>query len=286
MAGMLHAWLRSGGLAVRLAVLLAGLVPAALAAAGLGPFPVVGIMTATGPELEPLLEGFTETGVTELAGRTFRRGNLAGQAVVLVEGGVGKVNAALTATLLATRFEARLVLFSGVAGGLAPDLGLGDVVISARTVQADYVRISERRATPRPIKRLDHDGRHKEAYLAPPGALLEQVRTSLTGLALDRPLAVGGRATIRMGTVCTADAFVLDPGHRRWLIATFGGTCHEMEGAAVAQVARSMGVPWLIVRGISDHTSPASSLVYPLVRKAAAGNAALAIKAVLEGLAR
>lgn len=239
-------------------------------------FQRVGIMTATKVELEPFRKMYRPSRTEELAGRRFLIGQLEGTEAVLVEGGVGKANAAITATLLLDHFDVDLLLFSGVGGGMQEQLQIGDVVVSSRTVQGDYVKISDGKARSAPIKRLDHDGRHRSRFLSAPEDLVQAA------------LLAGGRSELRkvfpthprkpkvwVGTICTQDAFVSEARHQEWLRKKFDGAISEMEGAAAAQAARAMGVPWLILRGVSDHTNSHSSLLYPLSRGKSAWNAAM-----------
>lgn len=97
----------------------------------------IGILCAIPQELGHLRDAMAGDGVQVEGGLRFVAGRLDGHAVVLVGAGVGKVNTAMTATLLARVFGCRTILFSGVAGGLDPSLRIGDVVIADRTVQHD-----------------------------------------------------------------------------------------------------------------------------------------------------
>ncbi len=236
----------------------------------------LGLMTATEVELEPFLAAVPERGAETVAGRRFVRGLVDGREVVMVVGGVGKVNAALTATLLIERFQVAALVFSGVGAGIDPELGLGDVVVSERTVQSDAVRIAGGSATPLPIKRLDHDGPHKSGEVRPPKVLLDLALAAARESDLQSVLPMGGsKPRARPGTICTGDAFVTDPRHLRWIQKTHSGAVYEMEGGAMAQVARASGTPWIVLRGVSDHANGLNAVVYPLTRGKAARNAAL-----------
>src|SRR5262245_29553855 len=95
----------------------------------------LGILTAIPEELAHLDEA---AGATERIGElAFTRGLIAGRDAVFVECGAGKVNAAIAATLLLTRYGCRALLFCGVAGGIDPAFGVGDVVIATRNLQHD-----------------------------------------------------------------------------------------------------------------------------------------------------
>ena len=97
----------------------------------------IGLISAIAEETA-ILRARLEAGAAEThAGVRFQPGRLDGLSVVLVETGIGKVNAALVATVLAERFGVGALLFSGVAGGLDPSLGVGDVVLADRLIQHD-----------------------------------------------------------------------------------------------------------------------------------------------------
>lgn len=262
-----------------LGLLLAGAAPAE-------GFRRAGIMVATEPELAPFLGALEEDRPEEIAGRTYHQGRLHGMDVVVVEGGVGKVNATLTATMLVSRFEVDVLFFSGVAAGLDDDLGIGDVVVSEQAVQVDYLKVASRRAYPIPIKRIDHDGRHRGIGVKPPRELVDAALRAGAGAELEAVLPGSGRPEVRPGVICTADTFVADSRHSKWVRRKFRGTVYEMEGAAMGQVARSFGVPWLVFRGVSDHSNGFSSVTYPFTRGRAAKNAARVVFRTLEALAR
>src|SRR3712207_1103251 len=98
----------------------------------------VGLIAAMPEELAQLADAFAETGRRDVAGLAFREGTLEGVPVVAVETGIGKVNAAVVATLLLHVFGCRALLLTGVAGGLDPALAVGDVVVARRLVAHDY----------------------------------------------------------------------------------------------------------------------------------------------------
>ena len=97
----------------------------------------IGLICAIPQELAHLREALEAKSSVTVAGLRFEHGRLDGHEVVLVGAGIGKVNTALTASLLCDRFACRLIVFSGVAGGLDPALRIGDVVIADRTIQHD-----------------------------------------------------------------------------------------------------------------------------------------------------
>ena len=88
-------------------------------------------------ELRALLPLLDDVRRVTRAGREFHCARLHGEAVVLVQSGIGKVAAATTATLLASEFDPKALLFTGVAGGLAPGVRVGDVVLARELLQHD-----------------------------------------------------------------------------------------------------------------------------------------------------
>lgn len=192
----------------------------------------------------------------EMAGVEFSVGELDGHPVVLSRAGMGKVNAALVATLLADRFACRTVVFTGVAGGLDPDLHIGDVVIADRTVQHDAGMIEDSALRVYQAGHVPFINPTTDFGWAADPALLARVRGHLGGFLLS-PLsrdAGGGDRPPRIayGTVLTGDQYLHCAVSRNRLHTDLGGHAVEMEGAAVSQVCESFGIPWLVIRALSD----------------------------------
>ena len=192
----------------------------------------------------------------EMAGVEFSVGELDGHPVVLSRAGMGKVNAALVATLLADRFACRTVVFTGVAGGLDPDLHIGDVVIADRTVQHDAGMIEDSALRVYQAGHVPFINPTTDFGWAADPALLARVRGHLGGFVLS-PLsrdAGGGDRPPRIayGTVLTGDQYLHCAVSRNRLHTDLGGHAVEMEGAAVSQVCESFGIPWLVIRALSD----------------------------------
>jgi adenosylhomocysteine nucleosidase len=217
----------------------------------------IGVICAMPQEIEHLRAPLQLTSATERGGLCFLSGTLDSRAVVLVEGGIGKVNSAAVATLLLDRFGCGRLIISGAAGGLDPSLGIGDVVIAERMVQHDYgaavdgaFRVFRPGETPIGVPRAPID------YLLDPAvrAAIEQALAgftpefSLAGQAVNRQ-----RPPVwRLGTILSGDAFINDEATRLRLKAAYGGHAVEMEGAAVSQVAERFGAPVINVRCLSD----------------------------------
>jgi adenosylhomocysteine nucleosidase len=248
------------------------------------PTPPLGILSAIPEELKHLED--REEGSEAMAGLVFHRGRIEGQQAVFVETGIGKVNAATTATLLASHFKCRALLFCGVAGGLDPALGIGDVVVATRLVQHDYGALKDGRLTvyqPGVPPLPGVDATHGYDM---PRALQDKLRGRLSSVALPSVDAkVSGEPTrqarLHFGTVVSGDTFVNDERERERLQRSFDALAVEMEGAAVAQVAERFGLPWLVVRCLSDLAGADSHLNFPAFLPHAARAAALVVRAAV-----
>jgi adenosylhomocysteine nucleosidase len=222
-------------------------------------------MTATGPiglicaipqELIELRAALDHDQRVELGGFGFDRGRLDGRPVVLAQAGIGKVNTAAVATLLAARFDARILVFSGVAGGLDPALHIGDVVIATRAIQHDCGVIEDERLQPYQAGHVPFFNPTDAFGYAIEPALLERVQARLEGLSLPPLSALAGGAGRRpqliYGTILTGDQYIHCEATRQRLQRDFAAQAVAMEGAALAQVAGRLGLPWLEIRALSD----------------------------------
>ena len=96
---------------------------------------LLGVISALPEEFAHLSDRSGQS--SDIGGLAFWRGEIAGREAVFVESGAGKVNAGVAATLLLDRFDCRALMMCGVAGGLDPALGVGDVVIGVSHIQHD-----------------------------------------------------------------------------------------------------------------------------------------------------
>jgi adenosylhomocysteine nucleosidase len=241
----------------------------------------LGILSAIPEELRHL-EDRTE-GSETLGGLSFHKGRIEGRAAVFVETGIGKVNAALTATILAQHFGCRALIFGGVAGGIDPALGIGDVVVATKLVQHDYGALVEGRIEVyQPgVPPLPHLDRSPGYHMGAP--LQSALRARLAGLQLPSVSAsVTGeaprQASLHFGTIVSGDTFVNCHMTRGRLEREFGALAVEMEGAAVAQVAERFGRPWIVVRCLSDLAGVDSHVNFPAFLPVAAKAAALVVR--------
>jgi adenosylhomocysteine nucleosidase len=216
----------------------------------------IGLICAIPQELIELRAALDHDQRAEIGRFGFDRGRLDGEAVVLAEAGIGKVNTATVATLLAVHFHARILVFSGVAGGLDPDLHIGDVVIATRAIQHDCGVIEDERLQPYQAGHVPFFNPTDELGYSVEPALLERVQARLEGLALPPLSALAGGAGHRprlvYGTILAGDQYIHCEATRGRLQRDFAAQAVAMEGGALAQVAARLGVPWLEIRALSD----------------------------------
>ena len=201
----------------------------------------IGIIGAMDSEVDNLIARMEGVTVHTVAGRHFSVGRLAGQEAVVVKSGIGKVAAAITAQLLIDRFGVDTLLNTGMAGGLDARLEVKDLVVATDALQHDFDLTAFGHA---PGYLYGEDDTCATRFTADP---------TLVALALEAAaevLPAGSKAIT--GTVASGDVFVDDSALKGWLITQFGAAAAEMEGAAIAQVAEANGVPFLILRTISD----------------------------------
>lgn len=241
----------------------------------------IGIICAIPQELGHLAQAVETPERLSRAGLDFLSGTLDGHRVTLVGAGVGKVNAGLTATLLADRFNCRCLVFSGVAGGLDPALRVGDVVIGERTLQHDAGVIQGGRVHTYQAGHVPFFNPTGKLGYTVPEALIAGVRARLDGFSLP-PLsaaAAGGEARvpeIAYGTILTGDQFLNCEATRERLFRELGGRAIEMEGGAIGQVAEAFAIPHLVIRALSDLAGGESQIDFGrFVEEVAASSAAI-----------
>ena len=217
---------------------------------------LLGVIAALPEEFAHFSDRSGETSV--IGGHSFWRGQIAGREAVFVESGAGKVNASVAAALLLDRFGCQALMLCGVAGGLDPALKVGDVVVGTSNIQHDYgIEKPGEFFHIQPGSRPALGEDYTPGY-ALPLPLVTRLRAALDGVVLE-PLSVevdASRRTpmISFGPILTGDSFINVEATRRRLQERFGAQAVEMEGGAVAQVARRWDpeIPVVNIRCLSD----------------------------------
>lgn len=201
---------------------------------------MIGIITAVASERDAVLEIMTEIRSRDIYKIEFYEGKIHNTGCVTAMSGVGKVNASRCAQLLIDKFGPDRIVNVGSAGALHPDLNIGDVIISTSCIQHDVD--------------LTAFGLPKGFFAAEDGFIAADLDfLELCQKAMAR--TVGGDFKVLTGPIATGDQFSDVPEHKDTLYEEFGAYCIEMEGAAIAQVCAMCGVPFVIIRSISDQAN-------------------------------
>lgn len=200
-------------------------------------------------------------------GVTLHLGKLDNQQIIVTEGGIGKVNAAMTTAALIAA-GATQVIFTGVAGGVHPELRVGDIVISTDCIQHD----------------VDVTALGYELGVIPGEALSWPADETLRAAALASAKELEGVRVIE-GRIASGDQFVASRQKVQWLWATFGAACAEMEGAAVAQVCAKHNIPFVVIRSISDTADHDANVDYRTFMPLVAQHAKQVVRGMLAQLA-
>lgn len=214
----------------------------------------IGIIGAMEEEVAILKEKMSEVTVLEKAGMEFFKGILGGQPVVVVRSGIGKVNAGICTQILADVFQVNAVINTGIAGSLKAEINIGDIVLSTDTMQHD-VDAREFGYEIGQVPRMD-------TRTFPADDRLRE-----TALQVCRK--VNPEIQVFEGRVASGDQFVADKETKEKIIANTQAYCTEMEGAAIGQAAYLNGIPYLVIRAISDKADDSAHMDYPAFEKEA-----------------
>ena len=174
--------------------------------------------------------------------------------IVLAESGIGKVNAAMLATIMIVKFNVKAVCFSGVAGALDSKLKVGDVVIGEKMLQHD-MDVREFGLKKGEIPRMD-----TSVFLS---------NDRLMEIVKEYKLS---NNKIYSGTIISGDQFISLKQAKQELAAEFNAMCVDMESAAVAQVCHRLDKKCLVIRSISDSVTDDSTMEYSQFTELAANN--------------
>ena len=209
---------------------------------------MLGIIGAMDEEVARMKEQMEDAQVQTWAGMDFYCGRINGKEAVVVRSGIGKVNAAVCAQILADRYEVSSIVNTGIAGSLDGKIDIGDIVLSTDALQHDMDATN----FGYPLGQIP---RMEVLSFQADRRLLELARVCCKEVNPD--------IHVYEGRVVSGDQFVSSQEKKEWLIRNFKGSCTEMEGAAIAQAAYLNGIPFLIIRAISDKADNSATMDYP-----------------------
>jgi len=241
--------------------------------------PITGILGAFDAEVEYLLSVATNKTERTIQQIRFTEGELNGKKVVIAQTGIGKVNAAITTTLMIEYYMPREIIFTGIAGGTNPGLSPGDIVIGTRVVYHDYGTLTADSLQVRPTKNPVTGQENPLFYNSDPRLVEIAVRASveakLAKLKNQYPKVI-------TGTIVTGDVFVSSPKAAKEFRRRFNADATEMEGAAVAQACFQQSQPFIVVRSLSDNAGHGSMDEVKQFYKLAAENSANLVLAIIK----
>ena len=230
----------------------------------------LGIIGAMTVEVDTLKQQMQDLRITQRAGMEFFEGMLENCPVVVVQCGVGKVNAALCVQILCDCFGVTHIVNTGVAGSLCAELDIGDFVISQDAMYHDF-------------------------DVGPLGYPIGQVPgLAVRSFPADEDLVCYAKAAAeyvhpghaKIGRIASGDQFVAEKSQKEKIIQDTGAFCTEMEGSAIAHAAWRNSIPFVVIRAISDKADDSSSMDYPTFEKIAAHRCAAVTQALAKKLSQ
>jgi len=242
------------------------------------------VLGASAQDVVELDARLVEAVSLELEGIRFTSGRIAGRPVVVAWTGVGKVNAAMVATLLIEHFQPTGVVLTGIAGAVDPNLEPGDIVVAKRTAHHDMGYIGPVGLEPGGVRNRLTDETNPTFFPADPH-LLAAARHAASRMSFDPIEHHNGQRPPRVvvGTLVTGDTFVASKIQSRKLAEMFDADVVDMEGAAVAQICHQRGIGCLVLRSVADKADDSAVVDKQKFYALAAKNAA---RLVVEVLAR
>ncbi|SOC32362.1 5'-methylthioadenosine/adenosylhomocysteine nucleosidase [Brochothrix thermosphacta] len=228
-----------------------------------------GIIGAMQEEVELLIGMLVDREEHQIANGLFYTGQLEGRDVVLLQSGIGKVNAALTTSILIDRFSPDVVINTGSAGGLDTNLNVGDVVLAKQLTYGD----ADATAFGYSYGQVPQ----MPAFYEPEAELQSKVLALLKAISTDYQVVEG--------LILTNDSFIHRPDQREHLLAHFpNAQASEMEATAIAQTAFQFKIPSIVIRSLSDIAGKESSMTYEEFLPLAAENSARIVKTIVTEL--
>lgn len=194
-------------------------------------YKTIGVMGALPEEVNKIVAGLEKPAMEHYAGVDYHIGRRGGRRLIVCSAGMGKVNAAQVTQVLITHFEVDAIIFSGIAGNMCNEIGIGDVVIASEVKHHDA-----------DDRMMSQSAPHTAVYKTDP-LLVDALKV---GCELTNTRYV-------VGLIATGDQFVGDIETKNRIQALCSPACVEMEGAAVGQVAMRNKVPFAIIRAMSDN---------------------------------
>lgn len=230
---------------------------------------MLGIIGAMEEEVVKLKQKMDQAAVKTMAGMDFNKGVICGTEVVVVRSGIGKVNAAVCSQILIDYYQVSTIINTGIAGSLRNEINIGDVVLSCDTLHHDVDALGFGYPSGQ-IPRMDVLSFPADKHL------IEIAKTCCENVVPE--------IECHVGRIVSGDQFISDKKKKEQIVQTFGGYCTEMEGAAIGHTAYLNGVPYLVIRAISDKADDSAQMDYTEFEAAAIDHSVKLLIAMIEKL--
>ena len=223
---------------------------------------MVGIIGAMHIEVETIKALMENKTVESISGVDYVRGVLHGSEIVIAACGIGKVAAAMCAQTMILKYAPDCIINTGVGGSLCTKLAIGDIAVAEKLVQHDM----------------------DTSPLGAPIGLISGI--NIVNIPADEKVInvlSEGIETLEnvkgmRGIIASGDQFIASDEKKKFITENFGAIVCEMEGASIAQVCYTNGVPFGVVRAVSDCADGSSHMDYGEFLPIAAANAAKLIE--------
>ena len=195
-------------------------------------------------EIKKIMNNVQEKTIYELK---FYEGTINNKNIVLVESGVGKVNAARTTQVLIDNYKIDAVINVGSAGSANQELQIGDIVIGKTLVQHDF-----------DITAFGHP----KGYISNVGERINSDENLTKSMEQTIENLQNKEFKIKIGTIASGDIFCTEPKMKEKIRDKFNADAIEMEGAAIAQVCKLDNMPILVIRSISDSPNGNNNITF------------------------
>ena len=225
-----------------------------------------GIIAAMQEEMQEIKNIMTEKEVQRIYELNFINGKINNTEAVLVEAGVGKVNAARTTQILIDNFNVDYIINVGSAASANDELEIGDIVIGNKIVQHDF----DITAFGHPKGYISNIGQ----YLESDNLLIQKMEQTISNME-------DSEFKIKIGTIASGDIFCTELKMKEKIRSKFNADAIEMEGAAIAQVCKLDNIPFIIIRSISDKPNGNNHITFDQFLEKASKRCAIIIKKFL-----
>lgn len=228
---------------------------------------MIGIIGAMEEEITALISKMEMEEVKQIKNLKFYIGFIDFKRIIVARCGIGKVNAAICTQIMIDNFDIDCIINTGVAGGLNPQLNIGDIVISLDAVEHDF----DTTAFGDPMGYISRMGMDNAFFKAD---------KNLINIAKKAAESINN-INIFVGTVASGDQFISSKEAKDKIKNNFNAYCAEMEGAAIAHTCYINKIPFVIIRAISDKADEKADISFEEFTDLAAKNSSIMIEQIV-----